>query len=81
MINQMQDVSARRSLSTAYRIRGEVRGGYTVYITLGAITTKDSLVLRNYAVQHNYSMSLYNITIDNESEGEETGSRRFSRMQ
>ena len=28
MINQLQDVSTRRSLSTAYRIRREVRGGY-----------------------------------------------------
>ena len=28
MINQLQDVSTRRSLSTAYRIRSEVRGGY-----------------------------------------------------
>ena len=27
MINQLQDVSTRRSLSTAYRIRSEVRGG------------------------------------------------------
>ena len=28
MINQLQDVSTRRSLSTAYRIRSEVRDGY-----------------------------------------------------
>ena len=28
MINQLQDVSTRRSLSTAYTIRSEVRGGY-----------------------------------------------------